>query len=131
VLLSGRKKLPDQTVDRPDRCDLLARRASGGALASSSYRGGIVGSVKPDRAFVRDTRQAFIAYAVYALVAAVLAVGAWKTHGAVSLVLALLAGFFALVTIWCVVFMGGVLALVHYLNGLPGRGDRPPRDDLD
>ncbi len=57
-------------------------------------------------------KRAFLHYAAYAVVAGALAFGASQTSGMACLLLAILAGLVAAVTLWSLVLVGGLWSLV-------------------
>ncbi len=82
------------------------------------------GDGEPEVETDHDRRKAWWYFLAYGLTAVGLAVGAHYTSGAPSVFLAVLAGFFATVTLWSVLFMGIIEHVVSLAKREPGH-DRP------
>jgi hypothetical protein len=102
--------------DRQRGMERMARRAERAARQASDDDAEL--EVEPDG----ERRRAWWYYLTYGLIAVGLALGAYYTSGASSLVMAVLAGIFAAITLWSVLFMGvleGVLNVIKHASSPP------------
>ena len=90
-----------------------------GARVQSAPRVSDAGAEVPElvdeqesRAWTKELRRGIRAYVAYGALSVGLALAAWRTHGAVRVFLAVLAVLLAVVTVWSVLIVGGLVLLV-------------------